>query len=107
MDQNTQLYDKGEFEECFKYRDDVSVRSDASCRSRTSRMSIQDNTIENSEFKYQTWFIENPVTKELQKKLYMKLDAYAIQPFTIVVRGPVNAKKSQNLACKVAVSVLN
>ena len=107
LDQNTQLYDKGEFEECFKYRDDVSVRSDASCRSRTSRMSIQDNTIENSEFKYQTWFIENPVTKELQKKLYMKLDAYAIQPFTIVVRGPVNATKSQNLACKVAVSVLN
>lgn len=55
---------------------------------------LQNNTIENSEFKYQSWSIENPVTKELQKKLYMKIDAHAAQAFTIVVRGPVNATKT-------------
>jgi len=42
----------------------------------------------NSEVKYECWFIENPVSKELTKKITLKLGPQAQQKFIIVVRSP-------------------
>lgn len=50
----------------------------------------------NSEIKYESWYIENPVTRELTKRITLKLGPKAEQDFIIVVRAPT-AKKSENL----------
>lgn len=50
------------------------------------------DTIVNSEIKYESWYIENPISKELTKRITLKLGPKAEQEFIIVVRSP-----SQNL----------
>jgi hypothetical protein len=49
-------------------------------------------TIVNSEIKHEAWYIENPISKELTKRITLKLGPKAEQEFIIVVRSP-----SQNL----------
>ena len=56
-----------------------------------------DNLV-NSEIKHESWFIENPISKELTKRITLKLGPKAEQEFIIVVRSP-NAKKDENLIC--------
>ena len=46
----------------------------------------------NSEIKHEAWYIENPISKELTKRITLKLGPKAEQEFIIVVRSP-----SQNL----------
>jgi hypothetical protein len=52
-------------------------------------------TIVNSEIKHEAWYIENPISKELTKRITLKLGPKAEQEFIIVVRSPsTNLKKS-------------
>ena len=50
------------------------------------------DTVVNSEIKHEAWYIENPISKELTKRITLKLGPKAEQEFIIVVRSP-----SQNL----------
>ncbi len=64
-----------------------------------------NDTIVNSEIKHESWFIENPISKELTKRITLKLGPKAEQEFIIVVRSP-NSKKDENLLCQVCVGLL-
>jgi len=44
----------------------------------------------NAENEYNCWFIENPVSKELQKKITLKMGPGMSQEFIIVVKAPKN-----------------
>jgi hypothetical protein len=55
----------------------------------------EKDTIVNSEVKHEAWYIENPISKELTKRITLKLGPKAEQEFIIVVRSPsTNLKKS-------------
>ena len=45
--------------------------------------------ITNSEMKFECWYIENPVSKELTKRITLKLSPRAEQDFIIVLRSPM------------------
>ena len=47
-------------------------------------------TIVNSEREMQSWYIENPISKELVKTLTIRLQANAEKEFIIVLKAPVN-----------------
>ena len=49
-------------------------------------------TISNSERKHEAWYIENPVSRELTKRITLKLGPKAEQDFIIVVRAPTPPK---------------
>lgn len=75
IDEDTEIYERCQFDQCFNISDDVSLSSSVSSRSTKSR---RKGTISNSEVKYGAWSIENPVTKELQKKIYMRLEPHMV-----------------------------
>ena len=54
------------------------------------------SVIVNSEIKHESWYIENPVSKELTKRITLKLGPKAEQDFIIVVRAP-NSKVTENM----------
>jgi len=61
----------------------------------TSNGKKTSETIVNSEIKHESWYIENPISKELTKRITLKLGPKAEQEFIIVVRSPSqNLKKS-------------
>ena len=63
-----------------------------------------DNIV-NSEIKHESWYIENPISKELTKRITLKLGPKAEQDFIIVVRSP-NAKRSENLLSIINIGLL-
>ena len=64
----------------------------------------QDNIV-NSEIKHEAWFIENPISKELTKRITLKLGPKAEQDFIIVVRSP-NSRKCENLLSIINIGLL-
>lgn len=46
--------------------------------------------IKNSETEFNCWFIENPITKELQKQITLKIGPQMSQEFIIVIKAPKN-----------------
>jgi hypothetical protein len=67
--------------------------------------SSDDGSINNSEVKHEAWYIENPVTRELTKRITLKLGPKAEQDFIIVVRAPT-CKKSENLLAVINIGLL-
>ena len=63
------------------------------------------DTILNSEMKHEAWYIENPVSKELTKRITLKLGPKAEQDFIIVVRAP-HAKRTENLLSMISIGLL-
>jgi len=59
----------------------------------------------NSEVKYELWYVENPVTRELTKRITLKLGPKAEQDFIVVVRAP-SIKKSENLLSVISLGLL-
>lgn len=59
----------------------------------------------NSEVKHECWFIENPVSRELTKRITLKLGPNAQQKFIVVIRGPVQ-KPMQNMLSLVNIGLL-
>jgi hypothetical protein len=59
----------------------------------------------NSEVKYELWYVENPVTRELTKRITLKLGPKAEQDFIVVVRAP-SIKKSENLLSVINLGLL-
>ena len=66
---------------------------------------FQKEKIINSEIKHESWFIENPVSKELTKRITLKLGPKAEQDFIIVVRSP-HVKKQQNMVSVINIGLL-
>lgn len=62
-------------------------------------------SIDNSEVHHEAWFIENPVSKELTKRITLKLGPKAEQDFIIVVRAP-NCQKTENLLSIINIGLL-
>lgn len=56
----------------------------------------QTDSLVNSEVKYESWYIENPVSRELTKRITLKLGPKAEQDFIVVVRAP-STRKTENL----------
>lgn len=64
-------------------------------------------SIVNSEFKHEAWYIENPISRELTKRITLKLGPKAEQEFIIVVRSPTtNVKRVENLLSVINVGLL-
>ena len=61
--------------------------------------------IVNSEMKYDAWFIENPVSKELTKRITLKLGPNSQQDFVIVMKSPM-PKKSENMITFINIGLL-
>ena len=61
--------------------------------------------IVNSEIKHEAWYIENPVSKELTKRITLKLGPKAEQDFIIVVRSP-NAKSNVDMLSMINIGLL-
>ena len=61
--------------------------------------------IVNSETKHEAWYIENPVSKELTKRITLKLGPKAEQDFIIVVRAP-NTKAPENMLSMINIGLL-
>jgi len=74
----------------------------------SSSTSSKSDTIVNSEVKHEAWFIENPISKELTKRITLKLGPKAEQEFIIVVRSPgQNLKKGgSNMVSVINIGVL-
>jgi hypothetical protein len=68
----------------------------------------KQDAIVNSEIKHEAWYIENPISKELTKRITLKLGPKAEQEFIIVVRSPsTNIKRgSANLLSIINIGVL-
>ncbi len=64
----------------------------------------KDNIV-NSEIKSESWFIENPVSKDLTKRITIKLGPRAEQEFVIVLKAP-HGRRSNNLISKINLSLL-
>lgn len=71
---------------------------------KTEKGKKQDNIV-NSEIKHEAWFIENPISKELTKRITLKLGPKAEQDFIIVVRSP-NSRKCENLLSIINIGLL-
>jgi hypothetical protein len=65
----------------------------------------KNENVVNSEIKHESWYIENPISKELTKRITLKLGPKAEQDFIIVVRSP-NAKRSENLLSIINIGLL-
>jgi hypothetical protein len=57
---------------------------------------LEKNSYINSELKYESWFIENPVSRELTKRITIKLGPKSKQEFIVVLKTPC-IKKAENL----------
>ena len=59
----------------------------------------------NSEIKYESWFIENPISKKLTKRITLKLGPKSQQEFIIVVKSPL-VKKTENMLSIINIGLL-
>ena len=66
---------------------------------------LKTQRVVNSELKFESWFIENPVSKELTKRITLKLSPKAEQDFIIIVKSP-NVRKPENLISLLSVGLL-
>ena len=62
--------------------------------------------VKNSEYVHEAWFIENPVSRELTKRITLKLGPKAQQDFIIVNRSPMHVKKTENMLSIINVGLL-
>lgn len=65
----------------------------------------ENDTVVNSETKHEAWYIENPVSKELTKRITLKLGPNAEQDFIIVVRAP-QIRRVENLLSIINIGLL-
>jgi len=65
----------------------------------------KSGAVVNSETKHEAWYIENPVSKELTKRITLKLGPKAEQDFIIVVRAP-NTKAPENMLSMINIGLL-
>jgi hypothetical protein len=61
---------------------------------RRRKKTRRNRLVVNSESSHECWFIENPSTKDLTKKITLKLGAKCEQEFIIVLRAPARAKRN-------------
>ena len=71
----------------------------------TDASTSNHDNICNSEVKCGSWFIENPMSKDLTKRITLKLGAKAEQDFVIVLKAP-NYRHSQNIVSQMQLSLL-
>lgn len=102
VDASSYTYSKRAIRSKFSLTDDASLPF--------SITGDEKDSIVNSEIKHEAWFIENPISKELTKRITLKLGPKAEQEFIIVVRSPQsNLKKgasSNNMLSIINIGVL-
>ena len=76
-----------------------------SLESSESNTDKKGGVVVNSEIKHEAWYIENPVSKELTKRITLKLGPKAEQDFIIVVRAP-NSKTTENMLSMINIGLL-
>ena len=74
-----------------------------SIRKKVGETAYKQN-VPNSEIKYKCWSVENPVSKDLTKRITLKLGPRASQEFILVLNSPLY---NNNLLTIVDVSLLN
>jgi len=89
----------------FNINDACDSVEDGSPESSGRKSTKKADSISNSEVKHEAWYIENPVTRELTKRITLKLGPKAEQDFIIVVRAP-SCKKSENLLAVINIGLL-
>lgn len=60
----------------------------------------------NSEQKSESWWIENPISRETTRRITIKLGPRAEQNFVVVLKTPVALRKSSNMLSKINISLL-
>ncbi len=104
IDSNTFQFNKRQVNK--KYGNpDLPFALNADKEEKETKGAKTSETIVNSEIKHECWFIENPISKELTKRITLKLGPKAEQDFIIVVRSP-NAKKHENLLSSISIGLL-
>jgi len=98
IDSNTEIYDKVEviknkefdyLEELTNYEIELNEKELEHCiteEMKTKALEVKKRFVPNSELKHDCWFIENPKTKELAKKITLKLGPKCEQDFIIVLK---------------------
>ena len=66
---------------------------------------LQKAFMVNSEVKYESWYIENPISKELTKRITLKLGPRAEQDFIIVIKSP-HVKKTEDMMSMINIGLL-
>ena len=65
----------------------------------------ENDVYTNSEITHNAWFIENPINRELQKKVCFRLEGESEQEFIIVIKTP-NKKTAVDLITYIHISIL-
>ena len=79
---------------------------EAKKRPQTAGQGSNDNIV-NSEFKHESWYIENPISRELTKRITLKLGPKAEQEFIVVLRCPSNnVKRIENMLSIIYIGLL-
>lgn len=71
IDSNNREYDLNEI--CARFDNPDLPFTYSQSTEQTVKANVQTERIENSETKYGSWFIENPISKELTKRITLKL----------------------------------
>jgi hypothetical protein len=113
IDQSNYTYSKREVMQV--YPETKLVRQDSSDYNRGGAIPFVINDhdssptykdkITNSEIKNECWYIENPVSKELTKRITLKLGPKSQQQFVVVVKAPMS-HQVQNMLSLVNVGLL-
>lgn len=103
VDAQTYTYSKKSLRERWRLTADNESSLPFSLNEAGGKKQNSENVV-NSEIKHEAWYIENPISKELTKRITLKLGPKAEQEFIIVVRSPsTNIKRG---ACNM-LSVIN
>lgn len=108
VDASTYTYNKKNIKQRWSLTPDTEANLPFSLSDSPTTGKKHNETIVNSEIKHEAWYIENPISKELTKRITLKLGPKAEQEFIIVVRSPSqNLKKSgSNLLSIINIGVL-
>ena len=104
IDSNSFQFNKKQISEKFG-NPELPFTLDPNDTSDSGNNNKKPDSIVNSEIKHESWYIENPISKELTKRITLKLGPKAEQDFIIVVRSP-NTKKSENLLSIINIGLL-
>jgi hypothetical protein len=99
VDNLSYIYSKSQLNESFFQKRGETWKAD------NLPFPLEKNQFVNSEMKYELWWIENPLTKEMTKRITIKLGPKSMQEFVIVIKTP-NVKRTENLLSIINIGLL-
>lgn len=102
----SEKFDVTELPFSFENSSDVKKKVTGNSTPASSQQSNNENVV-NSEFKHECWYIENPISRELTKRITLKLGPKAEQEFIVVLRCPSNnVRRLENLLSIINIGLL-